>query len=401
MEKSLLLLAFGRGISVVFQFIAFGLIGRHLGPDGLGLINASRSIWQIGAGPICGSIDTCVVRSISQANVCVRSVVRDSVLLKTKFAFAYIAIIILAKSYESNNTSLSVVFLTCGVVLGPAISCLGALQACEKFRQISLSISLESIFLVLLTTAVIKLNGGILIISGATSLAVIAGAVVTHGMIKKNTKSEKIQSTSALIKIQHVAWLAIYQLGVSMYSTFDLVIIENICGSNEAGIYSAAQRVLSIGVTAQSMLVQVTLPKLLNANTGVSQNAAKTKRELTHKTLALAVLVSVLYFFFGGTVVETTYGKEFSRATSAIRILSAATFLVFCQSLLVPKILANHQERKMAVVCLAAASISILGNLMVVKIYGLGGASYIRVGIELFVLLALISLSKSQSTISK
>jgi O-antigen/teichoic acid export membrane protein len=389
MLRSLLQLLIGRGFSSILQIICISVIGQHLGPVGFGSLMAARTVWLLASGPIAGSVDMLIVRDISCSGLFSRSTLYSFIWQKTLYSLVFLFLVLILNVGFRWVDNTWILVATVGCLFGPALSPVAVFQGLERFGLVSVANALESGALLGFILLIIHLKLGLTAAGIAFSMSALAGAILVYGFVVRlpdNPKLTRLESGSPKFI---VSWLILYQISVTIYSLFDVIIINRFVGPHDAGIYSAAQRILWIGVTFQALFAQVALPKLIRL-----ENQGSNIENKDIKRIGIVIIFGATFVFvfhsLADLLVYKLYGESFKEAAGLLKILVISLFFVFCQSILVPLLLARKNDKVLALICCFAAIVSLAGNLILSTKFGAIGVALVRVLVDFIVLVSLI-----------
>lgn len=170
-------------------------------------------------------------------------------------------------------------------------------------------------------------------------------------------------------------------LAAFAYHQLDVIMLRNITGANEAGLYSAATRLASIPLLLPSMLLNSFTGRLMrgrkkNENRHFDQ---KDIRNLSRLCLAGAIAVLPLLYLFGPYIMSLVYGEGFSASISFFTILVLSTPLVFWGSLRNHMLILSGRGRLLNIAVGSGALCNLVLNIWLIPIYGGVGAAWATV----------------------
>lgn len=182
------------------------------------------------------------------------------------------------------------------------------------------------------------------------------------------------------IKKEHIGYSLIFGLPVvfhllsqNLLNTFDQVIINQLVGQYETGIYSVAYKV--------GMVQSIVSMGILNAWTPMFY-AKMNKREyvditeLAKKYAFIVMLVAVFLIFYAKEILSTLVDKEYLEAVRIIPIIIASYFFFFLYTMYVNYAFYEKKTKNIALITIFAGSINILLNYLLIPKFGYIAAAW-------------------------
>lgn len=182
--------------------------------------------------------------------------------------------------------------------------------------------------------------------------------------------------------------IAIGGMLVVGYGQIDQVLVFELAGREDAGLYAAAYRIFS-----QSSFVPVSISTTIFALLAASY-ATDSRRfhDLMQASLELLLAFSagglVLTAVYSQEIVELLFGEGFERAASALPVLMVAFVFVslgYLQDLLV---IIARQQKRFVLAAVLALGLNVAFNIALVPRYGFMAAAWITLATEIFVVAA-------------
>ncbi len=172
------------------------------------------------------------------------------------------------------------------------------------------------------------------------------------------------------------------------YGQIDQILVFQIAGEREAGLYAAAYRIFS-----QSSFVPVSVSTTIFALLAAAYATDRERfRALMQTSLELLLAVSAgglaLSAVYSASIVELLFGRGFDRAASALPVLMAAFVLVsvgYLQDLLV---IISRQQNRFVMAALVAVVLNVTLNVALIPRYGFMAAAWTTLATEVLVVVA-------------
>jgi O-antigen/teichoic acid export membrane protein len=166
------------------------------------------------------------------------------------------------------------------------------------------------------------------------------------------------------------------------YARIDQVIVFSVAGSKQAGLYGAVYNVLD-----QSHFVPIsimtTLAPVLAASWPADRARLLRTARLTGELLAIASFGALAFAIVAAEpVVRLIFGAEFADAAPALPVLGAAFVLICFGYLNGNLLLVLGLQRRLLRISLLALVVNVIGNLILVPLFGFMGAACMTLATE-------------------
>jgi O-antigen/teichoic acid export membrane protein len=227
---------------------------------------------------------------------------------------------------------------------------------------------------------------------GMIALAIAMAATNTVGSIVQALAAMRIVPNWPRPNRKHLRELVRIGLPIGIsgvlviaYARIDQVIVYVIAGSKQAGLYGAVYNVLD-----QSHFVPVsimtTLAPVLAASWPADPARLLRSARLTGELLAVASFGALAFAIVAAEpVVVAIFGAEFAPAASVLPVLGAAFVLICFGYLNGQLMLVLGLQRRMLRISLIALVVNLVGNLILVPLFGYTGAAWMTLVTEMVV----------------
>lgn len=252
----------------------------------------------------------------------------------------------------------------------------GILRGLAMFRIETLSVSIERIATILLTSLTLFLSGDLILIVGTI---VLCRAVDVLGLFlylnqklnlisKINVrKFNKILKSAYPFALSGVLWILYYQI--------DLVMLKAFSFPEEAGFYSAAYRLIEIFSALPRVIFYVSFTKL----TQCYANQPEKLPQETYRTISLLLIIIVPVLLIAGflqkILVQILYGEAFIPTTQALSLLLPSISIAAFSTLARELLKATRCEKQIPLFLFATVLLNILMNLILIPKMGSWGAA--------------------------
>jgi O-antigen/teichoic acid export membrane protein len=391
-SKNIFWLTISRIIALILLFIAYTQLFRYLGPYTSGQYQFVLSYVAIFGVIIDFGLQQYIIKKISESPSEVKKYFQNFLAVEVVLAlFIYGLLLTIAKlnNYEP------IVFNAIAVAgLGTALNgltypFLSVMSAFYDLRKVALINFINSLINVATIFSVIYFHKSIVLLS--TNLLVFSaiGLVLYHGFVKKYIpKPEVFRAVlsldwSLVKKIMIAAFPFALLVGFStIYNRIDIILITNVLGYKETGLYTAAYKFFDLMGFFPAIVSHSIYPVFTSL---MAQRDLLSVRDMIEKYLrfmmALALPIGVGGMLLAKPIILVLAGQEYAEAASVLAILVWAPAVLFIY--IVANSLVISQLTKFAVAITGAnVFINIVGNLLLLPHIGIRGAAIMTVASE-------------------
>lgn len=176
------------------------------------------------------------------------------------------------------------------------------------------------------------------------------------------------------------------QVMAMISNNFDLIIIGVWLTMGDAGLYSAATRIVWVPTTIAVAYYTALRPFLAQAYVNGFATVEETFKRSVRITTALALGITCGGILLAHPVMVQMYGPNYgSASTSVIFLMAAFSFMLVSRNYRLVLVSFNHQSIDLRIMTLAAA-VNIGLNIVLIKPYGITGAAVATVASECVIL---------------
>ena len=367
--------------NILFPIITFPYVSRVLGPEGIGKVQFVISFTQyfiliaaLGT-PVYGirevsklSHDVVGLKKIFTTLLSLNIV--TSVVLFIIFIIIIVCVPTLCIDFKF--------YLIAGINILLSFSSIDwFFSGIEKFKLIALrSLFVKVLFLVILFL-VVRDRADIF-----PYLFVVVGASLLNNVYnifsaRKYFDLSLISKVDFRVHLKPLLFIFSSIVIASVYSALDTVLLGFIKGFKDVGYYSAASRLVKVGIPILTALSTVLLPQL-------TQSFRDKDNERIHKLLnkglsyviLLGIPISVGFIALSSDIIVFFSGNEFLEASLTLKIMAPVALIIGISTVWVVLILSPNSKDKEGVFSVSAGLlISLILNLVLIPKYGHVGAA--------------------------
>ncbi|MEI8363104.1 MAG: flippase [Betaproteobacteria bacterium] len=355
-------------------------VARYLGPEQFGLFSYALAFVSIFSGLAKLGLDGIVVRDL------VNHPHQRDVYLGTAFwlkfvgAFIMLGFVALATIFTSNDhtTNLYVFIIASGIIFQSfevvdfyfQSKVLSKFVSICKITQLALSSVLKIYFV--MTGADLYWFVVVTMLDQVT-LALTLFVAYKHQKIGGFYRYFNFSIANQLLKN---CWPIIFSgLAIAVYMRIDQIMIKEILGDKEVGLYSAAVKLTEVWYMIPIIISSSLFPAILDAKR-VSESLYHSRfQKLYDLMVFLALALAIPVTFLSNWVMTLLYGSAYTEAGAVLAINIWASLLVFLGVVNGKFLLAEGMMKAMLYFTLACGVLNVIFNLLLIPIYGIYGAA--------------------------
>ena len=355
-------------------------VARYLGPERFGLLSYALSFVGIFVALATLGLDEVVVRELIKTPEQREKILGTSFLLKLVGTLLMWAAILVAIPLTENDlqTNILIIIIAFGVFF-------------QAFNVIDLSFQAEvkskyvvhAQFIQLIVSSTIKI---ILIVNEApliwfASVLFLDAIVLALGLVFTYLhNSNKIFSWKWSYEtskhLLHDSWPLIFAgIVVSVYMKIDQLMIKEMLGAKEVGLYAAAVKLSEAWYFIPMAIASSLYPAIINARVYQKEVYYQKIQNLFDLMVWIAVSIALPTTFLSTLVVEFLYGKEYLGSSSVLIIHIWTGVFVFLGVASSKYLLAENFIKKTFYRTFIGALLNIIMNYYLIGIIGIQGAA--------------------------
>lgn len=379
---------FGEKIGkVLFTFVVITLIARYLGPEMFGEFNYAQAFVTLFVAFASLGMDNVIIRDLvknpdAKLEIIITSFVMKVVASIITFIFSNLLVFIFIESTLIQG----LIFIFSFSYLINSLNVVELYFQSQAIVKIPVSSKLISMF----TIATLNL---ILIFYYEASIELFAITLTLESLIiyslmfifylslkkKKKIVGSEIKnnfSVSRSRKLLSDSWpLILSSLSIVVYMKIDQIMIGNISGSYELGIYSVAVRLAEIWYFIPTIIISPLVPSLIQYKEDSLDQFYRKIDQLLSVLIGLAVCIAIFNGLFADYIVSILYGENY---IGSANILVLYTWIgIFVNIGLVKSLYLNiyNYPKIQLAVSLIGCLLNVILNWILIPFYGAFGAT--------------------------
>jgi len=355
-------------------------VARYLGPEQFGAFNfAIAFVALFGAFASLG-LDGIVVRDIVREPEKRYEILSSAFILKLcggciAFFISLVAIIIMRPA--ESQTHWLVGIIAAGMVFQSfdAIDLWFQSQVKSKYTVIAKNFAFVVFALV---RVVLILNKAPLTTFAWAALAevILGSAVLLMFYLRQKMVPVWCPGINAARRLVNESWpLILSGLAIMIYMRIDQIMLGQMMGNKEVGLYSAALRFSEIWYFIPMAIVSSVMPSLTQARLESKEKYYLLLQQVFNNLVRIAYVIAMPMTFISSSLVTSLYGSEYSRAGLILAIHIWSAVFVFIGVGMSPWTINEGMMKYSLIQTIGGAIVNICLNIVLIPRYGAAGAA--------------------------
>jgi O-antigen/teichoic acid export membrane protein len=369
------------GLKLVASIFVTIYIARYLGPSKFGLISYLMSIIVIFMSIARLGMESILVRELTVNPSNRKNIIGTSFYLIIFGSIISILLMLAGVYFFSNDSSIQLYFIILSFIIifqsSSVIDYNFQSQLNSKYSSLVKSTSLiisSGIKLVL-----VHINADFFYFVVAISIDHLLVFILLFALHYKINKFNFIFyfKTPVAKSLLKSSWpMIISGLAGMIYTKIDQIMIERLLGMQEVGIYAASAKIFEGWVMIPYIVSISLLPAIINLKKISHKEYEKGLTKIISLLFWVSFIVATIVSFYSSSIIELTFGKEFSSSSSVLSILIWAALFSTLGSINGRYMTVENYEKKIAKRMLISLILNIFLNLFFILNFGTNGAAY-------------------------
>lgn len=379
-----------RTYTMVISFIALAYIARYFGPENFGIYNYALSLTILFTAIATLGLQTLTIKEIVVEHIQVNTIVATSFFLRVLgggvgFLFANVAIFVL----RPNDGQVQLIVLITGLSL-----IFSAFEVFEYWIQAKQKIYLSSIvkiivftFVVLAQLSLVFFGSSIIYLAAIYSAKILLigiGFFAIFYSLNKSFRFYKISLKYCVYILKKSWFLILSGMMITIYTTFDKVMIGELLDDYSVGIYSAAAQIATLWYFLPMAIIVSFKPKIFEKLKKDRIDFNESIQNLYVIITLIGLAASIFISIFSKTIVNIIYGSDYMAASLVLTISVWGGIFATLGTVRSIWLASLNLQKFTLVYTVTGVLLNILLNFILIPIFGIHGAAITTVFSQLF-----------------
>ena len=244
------------------------------------------------------------------------------------------------------------------------------------FRTETISVAIERCTVVLCTIAVLFLTKSLVwVVTTLVVVRLLENLGLLYYLSRKLTVWSACNFSSLVESLKMAYPFAVSGVLWVIYYQIDIVMLKAIASTDEAGLYSAAYRVMEIFSSLPRVVFYVTFTRFARYYATDPDRLPEQIYKANRLLVGLVLPVIIIAGFLQTTLVQALYGDDFSPSVQSLAILLPNIAVMIFAELLQQFMAATGREKLLPTILLGAVITNLATNAILIPILGAVGAA--------------------------
>lgn len=388
----------GNTLATAISALALILISRLLGPTKFGEFSVGFAIVLMAVRLIDGGLNATIHKfATAQAGTKAANAIFSFTTMVKIVIFLAVAVVgtlltpVLSSALSFNQPIIIVVAFLCSFATVGYEQLLTMLQATHRFKQaVIINIIQAGTKLLIIGLLVLTSLRDTTLIFSAYALAPLAPLFFARSLLPNwvSFVSTTWKSATSLKVFSMAKHSSIAFISAGIIENMDVLFVQKYLNSYETGLYSGASRISMVLVLVAYSLGNVLFPRVARYQQRHNLEPY-IKKALLFSGVAL---VGIFAFVpFAQLAIQLTIGSEYLSATTILNVLMASSFFTLAAMPFIALFYSFDRPEYFSISGILQLVIMVIGNVLLVPLYGLPAAAWVRFATRLTLLITTIS----------
>lgn len=355
-------------------------VARYLGPENFGVLSYSLALSAFSIAVSRLGMDAILVREIIGNELKAKVVIGTAFWLMIAAAtICYIFASFFVWSYEvgaNEKIYISILLASPFFTSFLVIDYFFQSRVEAKYSTICKAIVLMVMSIVKISLVLINAELSWFVLAFLLDHVLLAIFLLNMYIFRKGPMFFGVFDVSAAKSMLKSSWpMVLSAIAVLLYMRIDQVMIRNMLGIEEVGIYSAAVKIYESWMMLPYVISISLLPLMAKLKMGDEELYIKRMTQIFRFLIWLSVLAALVAFLTGDQLVVMAFGNAYQESGGVVSIVMWAAVFAAMGAVSARYFNVEHMEKKIAVRTAVAAVINIALNFLLIPVYGIHGAA--------------------------
>ncbi|MCO4799521.1 MAG: flippase [Colwelliaceae bacterium] len=366
-----------RVVSAIFVTV---YVARYIGPESFGILTYALAIVSIFMAISRLGMDSILVRELAKKTEKIPIMLGTAFWLMFTAAILSLAVLFgVVHLIEPDTTiRLYIWIIASGIVFQTiyVVDYSFQSQVKAKYSSIAKSLALVTSSLLKIYFVNLEVELSMVVVAFALDFVLIAiFLLITHVLTKQSLFFTQFDK-SLFKPLLKSAWpMMLSALAIVLYMRVDQIMIKNMLGAHELGLYSAGTRIYEGWIMIFSIISVSLLPMIVKLKDSSLEHYEKRLSQLFTLLFWMAMFGAVFATLYGEEIIYLAFGDEFTQAKTVFVLVMWSASFAAIGSLTARYLVVEGMEKKIALRTIVALIVNVLLNFILIPLYGIDGAA--------------------------
>lgn len=376
--KNLLSLTSAEVISKIIGLITAAYLGRVLKPEGFGILGFATAFVSYFLLMVNFGLDTYGTREIAKDQSIIPKLVNNILSIRLLFASLWFIILTVVIVLIDKPIIIKLVLIISGINLFVnALSINWVFLGIEKMWLIAIRQILTNLLSLVGIIIFVSSEKYILIAAGVTVFSGLINSVWLLGVFRKMYGKISFEIDKIYIKkiISESLPLVVSSFMIAIYYNLDMVMLGYMKPGEDVGIYSAAYKIILVGIIPFTLILNSFFPSLSKIGLKNSLEFRNIMKQYSILMFSSGIIVTAIIYFNASTIIKIVFGNEYAKAAAPLSILALNLLVISINIFFGNPLIAWGKQKQYSFAIAFGAVTNIVLNILLIPRYTYIGAS--------------------------
>jgi O-antigen/teichoic acid export membrane protein len=377
--KNLISLTSAEVLSKIIGLITAAYLGRVLKPEGFGILGFATAFVSYFLLMVNFGLDTYGTREVAKERSIIPKLVNNILSVRLIFASFWFIILNVVIILIDKPVVFKLVLIITGINLFVnALSINWIFLGIEKMWLIAIRQIMTNLISLIGIVILVNSEKNILIAASITVLSGLINSLWLLGVFKKMYGKISFEIDKTYLKeiLKESIPLALSSFMIAIYYNLDMVMLGYMKPERDLGIYSAAYKIILVGIVPFSLILNSFFPSL--SKIGL-KNSFEFRNIIKHYAIFMfstGILIGSILFFNAQTIIKVIFGTRFESASIPLSILALNLLVIGANMFFGNPLIAWGKQKQYSITVALGAITNIILNVLLIPKYSYIGASF-------------------------
>ena len=377
--KNLISLTSAEVLSKIIGLITAAYLGRVLKPEGFGILGFATAFVSYFLLMVNFGLDTYGTREVAKERSIIPKLVNNILSVRLIFASFWFIILNVVIILIDKPVVFKLVLIITGINLFVnALSINWIFLGIEKMWLIAIRQIMTNLISLIGIVILVNSEKNILIAASITVLSGLINSLWLLGVFKKMYGKISFEIDKTYLKeiLKESIPLALSSFMIAIYYNLDMVMMGYMKPERDLGIYSAAYKIILVGIVPFSLILNSFFPSL--SKIGL-KNSFEFRNIIKHYAIFMfstGILIGSILFFNAQTIIKVIFGTRFESASIPLSILALNLLVIGANMFFGNPLIAWGKQKQYSITIALGAITNIILNVLLIPKYSYIGASF-------------------------
>ncbi|MHB8580989.1 MAG: flippase [Ignavibacteriaceae bacterium] len=376
--KNLISLASAEAISKIIALITAAYLGRALKPEGFGILGFATAFVSYFLLMVTFGLDTYGTRETAKGKLLISKLVNNILSIRILFATAwYIIISIVIILIDKPLIVKLVLFITAINLFVNALSINWFFIGIEKMWLIAIRQIMVNLLSLIGIILFVRSEQDILLAAGVAVISSLVNSIWLIRIYNRLYSKVFFEFDKLFLKgiLKESLPLVFSSFMIAIYYNLDMVMLGYMKQGEDVGIYSAAYKIILVGIIPFTLILNSFFPSLSKIGLKKSLEFRNIINQYALFMFSAGIIVTSIVYFNASRIIEIVFGNQYNRAEAPLSILALNLMVISVNIFFGNPLIAWGKQKEYSIAIAFGAVTNIVLNILLIPKYSYIGAS--------------------------